>query len=254
MLLSSIFVVAREMLEATYVGGLLFALMQIESLPKRAFGMGGLGGILGAVVFAYAINDLSASFGGNGYEIWVTGMYATMAIGISAVMWMVWFRVNHLTVLQGVVAIVWGLSLIKELGEILLYLLPFVGEVEAAEVLFGGFVGLLVGLSGGVLVFLLLVRFNRRWMKGVTSVLLAFMAGGLAMHCVGLLTQAGLLPYQAQLYSMYSLLEEESFLGHMLQRIFCYESSPTLNQVVAYWVVVTATLMPIVLKWRSRVL
>ncbi len=252
MLLSTIFVVAREMLEAAYVGGLLMALLQFQAVSKKAGAWGLLGGVLGALVFAVAITELSATFQGRGYEIWVSSLYAVVALGIALAVVMVWFGQPGARVLEVLVSVAWGLTLVKEVGEILLYLLPSIGGEGTIAVLFGAFVGLLIGLSGGALVFLVLMRFHRHWMKGLMSGLLAFLAGGLLMHCVGLLTQAGILPYQARLYSMHPLLAEESLMGHLLQGIFYYEASPTLNQVVAYWLVVVGVLVPVFPKWRAQ--
>src|SRR5580704_8048546 len=135
-------------------------------------------GVLGACVVALFTGGLSELFGGNGQEI-----FNASILGF-AVLMLTWHNVwmarhgRELAALGVVVAI----AVLREGSEVVLFLYGVAAAQGGASLamVFGGFVGLVLGSLVCLATYLGLVTIPTRYLFGVTSALIALLAAGMA--------------------------------------------------------------------------
>lgn len=251
MLLDAILTVLRETLEA----GVLVSLLASAS-RGRALGLAWLVvalvvGIAAAVLYALNLQTISAWFDGVGQEL----LNASLQYSIGILLLMVLALLpggqrtqRALMICMGAIVV---LSVSREAGEILIFLSSYLRvEAELGRALTSGFVGLFVGLSVGMLTFLLLTTVRSSLVIRVQSVLLALVCVGMAVQGTQLLTQADWLPAGEPVWNSNWLLEEKSMIGQMVYAVFGYEATPAPAEVVA--LIFSACCAGAVLLWRRR--
>jgi high-affinity iron transporter len=113
----------------------------------------------------------------------------------------------------------------------------------------GGVIGLTLGILIGVGTYLGLVRIPARYLFGVTSALLAFLAAGMAAQAVAFLQQADTTTILGStLWDSSGFLSDKSVLGRVLHTLIGYNDHPTAMEVLVY----AATLATIVVLTRAQ--
>jgi high-affinity iron transporter len=83
--------------------------------------------------------------------------------------------------------------------------------------------------------YLGLVNIPQRYLFGVTSFLIAFLAAGMAAQAIGFLAQANVVvAFDQTVWDSSWLLSEDSFLGRILHTLLGYNDHPTGMQLIAY--------------------
>lgn len=239
MLLTSVIIVLREVLEAALLIAILAAVSGILGLGRRWIPGGLALGLTGAFLYSLSIDWVSSGFDGMGQEIISAAMqmliYA-MLVGL-ALLSIVHRRSGGAanSALTSIMAAVIALAITREGFEVLVYVLGFTGDPALlANTLMGAGIGAGIGVSTGVLVYYAL-----RWPGlgrplGVSLGLLALIGAGLLSQAVLLLIQADWVPSQIPLWDTSGLLSESSVTGQLMYVLVGYEATPTGIQAGFY--------------------
>jgi high-affinity iron transporter len=80
-----------------------------------------------------------------------------------------------------------------------------------------------------------LLTIPHRYLFGVTSALIAFLAAGMAAQCIYYLEQANIVTIlSARLWNTSEILSEKSMIGRVLHTLVGYSDQPTSLQGLAY--------------------
>jgi high-affinity iron transporter len=239
MLLSSVILVLREVLEAALLFSLLMALSKRMGISSRWVFVSLVAGLLGAAIYGFNIDNISEMFEGVGQEL-VNALlqifiYALLC-GIAS-MAMIRIRGAELPVrtFTAMMALGLALAIVREGSEIMIYLSGFL-QVEdlRGPVLAGSAIGTGIGVSVGAVFYFALLNFGRRFAMVTGAGLLALVAAGMASQAALLLIQADWLPSRYPLWDSSWLVSEESVTGQLLYALIGYEATPTSLQVGVY--------------------
>jgi high-affinity iron transporter len=141
-----------------------------------------------------------------------------------------------------VLLVVVGVAVLREGAETVLFLFGIAAsEGFGSAMLAGGLVGLAAGVAAGYALYAGLVRMPIRWIFAATSVLVLFLAAGMASQAARFLIQADLLPSLATpLWDTSRWLPESSVPGMLLHGLIGYDARPAGMQLVFYVVVLAA--------------
>lgn len=252
-MLAALIIVFREVFEAGLIVGIVMAVTR--AVAQRGWWIGGgvLSGTLGACVVAIFAGALSTAFGGVGQEL-----FNATVLGIAVVMltWHnVWMarhgrelaaemRVVGEAVVTGsrslaALAVVVGVAVLREGVEVVLFLYGIVVSQggSSAGILVGGVAGLALGALVCILTYLGLLNIPSRHLFAVTSIMIAFLAAGMAAQATAFLEQANLVTaLGAIVWNSTWLLTDKSLIGRALHTLVGYSDQPTAMQFVIYLV------------------
>ena len=250
-MLAALIIVFREVFEAGLIIGIVLAVTRAVAGRGWWIGAGVLGGVLGACVVALFTGKLSEAFAGAGQEL-----FNAAILGLAVVMltWHnVWMArhgremagemraageaVAHGSKSLAALAIVVGVAVLREGVEVVLFLYG-VAATEGgagAGMLFGGALGLALGALVCVLAYYGLLRIPARHLFAVTTLLIAFLAAGMAAQAITFLAQANVLTALDQVvWDTSWMLSQSSLLGRALHTLIGYTDQPTQMQLLAY--------------------
>jgi high-affinity iron transporter len=254
-MIGALIIVFREVIEAGLIVGIVLA--ATRGVPGRlAYIWGGIGaGALGACVVAAFAGAISGALSGMGQEAFNAGV---LAIAVVMLAWHNIWMARHgremaaelklvgAEVAEGArslmaLAVVVGVAVLREGAEIALFLYGVVVADGGAgwPMVAGGLMGLALGAGLSLLTFKGLVAIPMKHLFRVTSLLITFMAAGMAAQSVGYLQQAGLVTSLDQpLWDSSWLLSDTSVAGRILHVLFGYADQPSGMQLLAYAIVV----------------
>ncbi len=250
-MLASLVIVFREVFEAGLIVGIVMAVTAGVRGRSAWISAGVLAGVLGACLVAVFTTALSDLFGGSGQEVFNAGI---LAFAVLMLTWHnVWMarhgrelvaelRAAGEAVVAGrksllALAIVVAIAVLREGSEVVLFLYGVAAAQGGASwsMAGGGVVGLILGSSVCLLTYLGLVTIPTRYLFGVTSTLIAFLAAGLAAQAIAFLEQADLVTALDQtVWDTSWLLSDSSMLGRALHTLIGYVDQPTAMQLVVY--------------------
>jgi high-affinity iron transporter len=247
----ALIIVLREVFEAGLIVGIVLA--ATRTLPRRGrYVTGGvLAGALGAALVAAFAGALSNALAGAGQEV-----FNAAILGIAVIMlgWHNTFMARHggeigedmrqlgREVRSGsrslmALAIVVAVAVLREGSEVVLFLYGVVlssGESRLSLVL-GGVLGLLLGAGISALTYRGLAVIPPRYLFKVTSVMIAFMAAGMAAQSVAFLEQADIATALGEaVWNTSLVLADTSIAGRVLHTLLGYTEKPTELQLVVY--------------------
>lgn len=248
MLLSSVILVLREVLEAALLISLLMALSTHMGRPCRWVGIAIAFGMTGAALYGFNIDIISDWFDGVGQEV----VNASLQIGIYfcmciiAVLGSIWSqsggRNDGLLVAAMILTV--ATAVVREGSEVLVYLTGFIELRELLPaMLVGSAIGAGIGASAGAVFYYGLVGMRSAMASVVGLTLLAMVSGGMVMQAMQLLIQADWLPSGYPFWDSSWLVEEGSVTGQLLYALVGYESAPTALQLVVYLAAVACILL-----------
>jgi high-affinity iron transporter len=264
--LASLLIVFREVFEAGLIVGIVMAVT--AGVPGRTLWVSGgvAAGVLGACLVALFTSGLSELFGGNGQEIfnasilcfavvmltwhnvWMARHGREMAAELRAAGEAVASGSKSLAALGIVVAI----AVLREGSEVVLFLYGVAASQGGASLgmVVGGVIGLLLGSLVCFATYLGLITIPTRYLFGVTSVLIALLAAGLAAQAIAFLEQADILTtLDNTVWDTSWILSDSSLLGRALHTLIGYVDQPTAMQLVAY--LATLAIMVVLMKLFS---
>lgn len=250
-MIGALIIVFREVIEAGLIVGIVLA--ATHGVPGRArwIGLGIAAGIGGAALLAGFAGTVSEAIGGAGQEL-----FNATVLGIAVVM-LAWHNIwmsrhgremaTHLraagqAIASGArplsaLAFVVGIAVLREGSEIVLFMygLMLSGGWSGFSLLGGGVAGLVLGCGLSFLTYRGLLTIPPRYLFGVTSALIAFLAAGMAAQCVYYLEEANIVTVlSTTLWNTSEILSEKSMLGRVLHTLIGYSDQPTVLQGLAY--------------------
>lgn len=247
MFLDAVILILQEILEAAMLLSMLLAVNRllsaqhgIASLTKQSWYVTAmLTGLLGALLFAWAMPAISEWFDDVGQEV----TNALMQVFVIACLY--WHCLSLPAQLRGSrrAQLIGGVTLVvvvaagvtREGSEIFLYLSGIASDPNAlTPVLLGTAVATGIGISCGILLYYGVLNLAATVALRTGFVLLALFAGNMAAQAVLLLTQADWLPYSPQGWDSSALIQEYSVPGQLLYALVGYEATPSLLQLLAY--------------------
>ncbi|WP_237057128.1 FTR1 family iron permease [Microbulbifer sediminum] len=239
MLLNTVIIILREVLEAALLISILLAMSRLLRLTPHWVSVSVIVGAAGAVFVGTQLGDISQLLDGVGQEVFDASLQlliCTLMLWIAVLL----TRSFYLGAGSGrglpqLMAVTVALAIIREGSEIYLYLSAFVVQADLLPgVLTGTLLGAGIGFSVGALFYYLLLGLPCRYTLGVACGLLALVAAGMSLQATQLLIQADWLPAQAPLWNSGDVLPEASVAGQLLYALLGYEASPSPVEVTVY--------------------
>lgn len=246
MLLSSVIIVLREVLEAALLISILIALSKKTSLSAHWLIWSCLLGLSGAIVYGMNINNVSDWFDGVGQE--VTNAFIQLLIYCMLVLYILIlsrFLVHKNTfhfLTRLIMIIIVALAITREGTEIVLYFFSVTHSKTHLTAVVGMTIGASIGVSVGFLFYYLLNSLKLEQSIFIGLILLLLVSAGMVSQASLLLIQADWLPAQLPLWNSSAFISEKSVTGQLLYVLLGYESTPTALQVSLY---VLAIIVPI---------
>lgn len=231
MLINTVIIVLREVLEVAYLTSLLLAISYFLQIGFRWFYAAVTLGLLGSIIYASQLSLVSEWFDYTGQEIVNGSMQLIMFICLA---WLITCKKYASTAMMTTVI----LAIIREGAELLVYYSGITGDA-VSPVFTGSFIGLGIGLSIGALLYYALLNFNKSTAVLLSQVLLIITASGLLSQAIGFFIQADIISSQSQVWDSSSVLSEESLLGQLLYALVAYESTPAAVQVLTWFISVS---------------
>lgn len=237
MLISSVILILREVLEAALIVSVLLALDQPGKKARWLWGAL-LVGVLGAALYAAQLNVISEWFDYVGQEIINAALQITIYVGLSFVVYDRYCKPDALQksgLSEFVMALCVTCAVVREGTEVLIYYSAFSQNTDFIfSVVLGGLIGAAIGVSLGAVFFYGIRSRKRNTQRNMSVILLAFVASNMLAQATLLLTQADWLPSYAPLWDTSAWLTEESTIGQLLYALIGYEATPSIIQVIAY--------------------
>ena len=249
MLLSSVIIILREVLEAALLFSIFIALSKQLGFSLQWVGWSVLFGLLGAITYGFNIDVVSEWYEGVGQE--VSNAFLQLGIYFMLVVYMmILIRViNHQkiskSVLTVIMIIVSSLAITREGSEIILYFFSVTrSDNHLIAVLIGMTIGASIGISIGLLFYYLLTNLVPKWSFIIGLVLMILVAAAMISQASLLLIQADWLPAQLPLWDTSDWLSERSAAGQLLYALIGYEATPTAIQAGLY---LCGLMLPVIL-------
>ncbi|MEH6582983.1 MAG: FTR1 family protein [Halioglobus sp.] len=238
MLINSVILILREVLEAAMLVSVLLALSLNLRVGVRWFFAALVFGAIGTVVFAGSLEIVTDALDGAGQEVANAALQCLVYIFVVGILWLGTSATRSASrdkVLVILMACAVACAIIREGAEILIYIVGFSAvEEQRAAVYAGSSIGAGIGLSLGVLLFATLRALEETHAKTACLILVSLMATGMVMQSTMLLEQVDLLPSGNTLWDSSSLVSEQSIAGEVLYAVFGYESTPSVVQAGIY--------------------
>lgn len=248
---AALIIVFREVFEAGLIVGIVMAATRTIPAHKRWIFGGVAAGVIGSCVVALFANALSQAFSGSGQEVFNA---AVLGIAVIMLTWHnVWmarhgrelamsFKAAGQAVADGrkslaALAAVVALAVLREGFEVVMFLYGVLATEGATgyAVFLGGLGGLALGICVCLATYFGLVVIPERYLFGVTGVLIAFLAAGMAAQAVNFLEQANVVTaLDSIVWDSSWLLSGSSALGVALRTLIGYTDRPTEMQLVVY--------------------
>ncbi len=239
MLLNSVVIVLREVLEAVLLLSVFLACARFLRISNRWVVLALIAGALGALFYGYMLEPVSDLFDGVGQEV----CNAFLQVAVFALILLIAFyfarrardQSRYGRVLQITMATAVALSITREGSEILVYVSGFwsVSDIFSA-VAIGSIIGACIGFSVGVLIFFLLLAQPSQRVMPISVVLLLLIAAGMSSQATRLLMQADWISAGAPLWNTSAILAEDSLVGQLFYALIGYEATPSATEVIVY--------------------
>lgn len=261
-MLGALVIVFREVIEAGLVIGIVLAVTKGARGSRAVVFAGVAAGALGAGLVALFADALSQAVAGRGQELFNA---AVLAVAVVMLAWHNIWMARHGRELASELAaagraavsgdksffglaLVVALAVLREGSEVALFLYGLLVSGESgADVILGGFSGLVLGAGVSALTYFGLVTIPARHLFAVTTAMITLLAAGLAAQCAAFLQQAWIVTALSQtMWDTSGVLPDTSLVGRVLHTLIGYVDQPTALQVVVY----VATLAGIFLATR----
>ncbi|MDT8310664.1 MAG: FTR1 family protein [Methylophaga sp.] len=236
MLLNSVILVLREVLEAAMVVSMFMAFFTVTNLRHSFLLRAILIGLFAGSIYAFNLPNFSLWFDGVGQEIVNTALHAGIFICLFA---FAFLNSCNTTPQSGLLRIFVGLAIVmaisRESAEIMLYISGFSGmQSVLTSVVTGSLIGLGLGMSVGVFLYYLMISLSGPYTRWLIHVLVVMVAGSMMAQASQFLIQADWLPSSSPLWDSSGLISEHSLSGQLLYALMGYEATPSALQVIIY--------------------
>jgi len=236
MLLDIIILVLRETVEAGVILSLLLCISNQYKLGYSWFYSALSIGVILASVYAANFRLVGEWFDFAGQEVINASMqFIIYACLLTICSLLIFSNLKGYRQLKLILGIAIALAITRELAEMFIFYAGFFqSDGDLVKVFTGSFIGMMIGLSFGVLCYYAINIWNRSTSKIIQIIFLTLIAAGMSVQATQLLIQIDWLSASKPLWSSNWLLDESSIFGQMTYAVFGYESSPTLPEVILY--------------------
>jgi high-affinity iron transporter len=240
MLLNSVVIVLREVLEAALMLSVLLASERFLHVNRRWVLPALLLGLAGAATYGHFLGSISELFDGVGQEVCNALLQLATFVLIAVLAFQIPQQLrsaprptsNRIALLMAAMVI---MAFIREGSEIYIYVSGFWNVTNFfSAVALGSIVGGCIGFSIGVLIYYLLLARPPRQEPIISISLLALIGAGLSSQAVRLLIQADWISAGSAIWDTSSILSEQSLLGQLAYALVGYEASPAAVEVIVY--------------------
>ncbi|WP_375358521.1 FTR1 family protein [Candidatus Tisiphia endosymbiont of Neophilaenus lineatus] len=261
-------VVFREFLEIALLLGVILAVTKQLEKSRIYIIAGVMLGTVSAALFAFFTRSITVAFSGLGDEIFNSGVILlTVALIGWTIVWMQGYGIkikqnlNDLSVKISsgdssyiMLVLIVAATILREGMEIiiLVYSISSVEIIDSNSYLLGLIIGIVSGLTLGVIIYLGLIKIvNQQYIFRISSILLMLVASGFAAEAAGILSSSGIITILSdQLWDSSWLISDRSIYGKFLKMITGYIARPNGLQVVFY--VCTLGLINILIQIKIR--
>jgi high-affinity iron transporter len=243
-------IIFREILEIALILSILFGVTKGVKNRSLWIGSGLLAGILGSLILAIFTDKISDSFDGLGQEIFsaIILLIAAIMIGYT-VIWMKKHSKSLSKSLKDVgkkvidgekslytLFVIVALSVLREGAEIVLFSYSYyMAGTDIYELVFGGLLGLLLGVIVGLSFYFGLLKTLGKYFFSVTTTILIFVCAGLVANSLKYLTDADMIsPLISQIWDSSWIVSDASITGTILNILTGYISQPSAIQLIGY--------------------
>jgi high-affinity iron transporter len=257
MLLSSVIIVLREVLEAALLFSLLMVLSRRLGISCRWVIVALVIGLLTAAIYGFNIDLVSEWFDGVGQEVVNALLQGTIylllsALAVITVRFRRGFDVSESLIMMLMFASV-TLAIVREGSEIMIYMSGFMQVTDLLlPVMAGSAIGAGIGVRVGAVFYYALLNLGGRTAAITGAVLLILVAAGMASQAAQQLIQADWLPSQYPAWDSSWLLEEQSVTGQLFYALVGYEATPTPLQVFIHIMAIALLVGIVVIVNRQR--
>jgi high-affinity iron transporter len=257
MLLSSVIIVLREVLEAALLFSLLMVLSRRLGISCRWVIAALVIGLLTAAIYGFNIDLVSEWFDGVGQEVVNALLQGTIylllsALAVITVRYRRGFDVSESLIMMLMFASVM-LAIVREGSEIMIYMSGFMQVTDLLlPVMAGSAIGAGIGVSVGAVFYYALLNLGGRTAAITGAVLLILVAAGMASQAAQQLIQADWLPSQYPAWDSSWLLEEQSVTGQLFYALVGYEATPSPLQVFIHIMAIALLVGIVVIVNRQR--
>jgi len=239
MLVNSVVIVLREVLEAALMVSVLLAVSRLLRLGTRWLVYALVLGGIGAAAYGRLINPISELFDGVGQELVNAGLqyavFAALAVTAFLTARQRGKPCANDSMLPTFMAISVALAITREGSEILIYVSGFVQMSDVlSSVALGSLAGAAIGFSVGVLFYYLLLAMAPRHALALSLVLLGLAASGMSAQATGLLIQADWISVAGPIWDSSAFIAEDSLTGQLMYALIGYEASPSATEAGIY--------------------
>ena len=251
-MLGALIIVFREVIEAGLIVGIVMAVTKGIAGSHLLVALGVVAGLIGASLVAAFAGALGEALQGIGQEVF------NASILMIAVVMLTWHNVwmakhgrelanevrlvgdavrtgsRSITALGVVVAV----AVMREGSEVALFLYGLVASANSTsrELIEGSLIGLALGCAVTAVTYLGLVTIPTKRLFTVTTVLITFLAAGLAAQAVLFLQQAGVVTALSDTaWDTSAVLSDTSLFGRVLHTLVGYADQPSVLQVIVYF-------------------
>jgi len=250
-MIASLVIVFREMLEMVLVVGVLLAATRNLPGSRLWIALGSGAGLLGAGFFGVFMEQMEASFGGDG-EFLFNAILLLLAATLIAwtVLWMSRHGREASLRMQQVgksvgsgelpflsLAVVAMAAVMREGSEAVFFLFGAAQGTgdDSWSMLLGGSMGAVAAIALGTLLYLGMVRIPMKALFSVVGWMLMLLAAGMASQAAWNLVAIEWLPAIIDpLWNSAALLSQESLPGELLHILIGYDEAPSAMQVIVF--------------------
>ncbi len=253
-MLGALIIVFREVIEAGLIVGIILAVTKGLRGSRLYVSVGIAAGVAGACLVAAFAGALAQALAGIGQEVFNASI---LLIAVAMLTWHNMWMASHGRELAAeaknlgaevragkrslaALGIVVAVAVMREGSEVALFMYGLAASSSASglELLEGAAFGLVLGVGVTALTYFGLVTIPTRWLFRVTTVLIAFLAAGLAAQAMLFLQQAGLITVLGDTaWDTSAYLSDTSLVGRVLHTLVGYADQPSQLQVVVYLIV-----------------
>jgi high-affinity iron transporter len=253
MLLTSVILVLREVLEAAMLISVLLALSVNLKQGIAWLWWSLAAGAVGAVLFASFLDVITDAVDGAGQELANASLQLLMYCLALAIVALIPIPGSNSRLMSFLMASVVACAMIREGSEILVYITGFASaEEHRAAVYAGSAIGAGIGVSLGVLLYAALRAMEYGRAQLTSIVLICLMATGTIMQATMLLEQVDWLPAGEALWDSSGIISEQSIAGELMYAVFGYEAAPSATQVGLYVICMVSMIVAYSVGARSR--
>jgi high-affinity iron transporter len=254
--IGALIIVFREVIEAGLVVGIVLAVTKGIAGSRALVALGVVAGLVGASLVAAFAGVIGEALQGIGQEVFNASI---LIIAVVMLTWHNLWMARHGRELAAEVrqvgdavrtgarsisalGVVVAVAVMREGSEVALFMYGLVASSNSTswELLVGSLLGLALGCGVTAVTYLGLVTIPTRRLFAVTTVLITFLASGLAAQAVLFLQQAAIITALGQTaWDTSGILSDTSLFGRVLHTLLGYADQPSEMQVVVYLVTLT---------------